>query len=203
MNLEVVFIPDLLRHIARGWSEDQLVSGRVATLGRTSLSLQLAADATLRTLALAVEDAWGVAVADQAFRWRANSLAPRDAETAARRLVDLGMPLPPARAARVLMSAGAPAGVTRTTGAQGDTATALRSPTTVEVITQEEANAESAAEGPAQAAPPAVTPFSGASNTLAGAVSHAASAAEELTPAQRRERAAAAAAARAAAAQDA
>jgi hypothetical protein len=205
MNVEVVFIPDLLRHLARGWSEDQLISGRVATLGRTSLSLQLATDATLLMLARAVEDAWGVAVADQAYRWRANSLAPRDAETAARRLVDLGMPLPPARAARVLMSAGAPAGTARAAGAQGGTATALRSPTTVEVITQEEADAESAAEGPAQAAPPAVTPFSGASNTLAGAhaASTSASAAEELTPAQRRERAAAAAAARAAAAQDA
>lgn len=202
MNVEVVFIPDLLRHIARGWSEDQLVSGRVATLGRTSLSLQLAADATLLTLARAVEDAWGVAVADQAFRWRGNSLAPRDAETAARRLVDLGMPLPPARAARVLMSAGAPAGSARAAGAQGGTATALRSPTTVEVITQEEADAESAPEGPAP--PPAVTPFSGASNTLgAAAASASATAADELTPAQRRERAAAAAAARAAAALDA
>ena len=201
MNVEVVFIPDLMRHIAKGWSEDQLASGRVATLGRATLTVPLAADATLLSLALAVEDAWGTAVAEQAFRWRGSSLAPRDPEAAARRLVDLGMPLPPARAPRVLMSAGAPADHAHAGGAQGGTATALRSPTVVEVITQEEADtpeatADSAAAAPA---PAAVTPFSGVLHTL-GSGAHAA---EQLTPAQLRERAAAAAAARAAAAQDA
>ena len=204
MNVEVVFIPDLLRHIAKGWSEDQLLTGRVATLGRATLSVAVAEDATLLALARAVEDLWGTAVADQAYRWRGNSLALRDTEVAARRLVDLGMPLPPARAPRVLMSAGAPANVHTAGGTQARTATTLRSPTQVEVITQEEADAEGAAEETAQsapAAPAAVTPFTGASHTLAASAST--SAAAELTPAERRERAAAAAAIRAAAARDA
>ena len=208
MNVEVVFIPDLLRHTAKGWSEDQLLTGRVATLGRATLSVRLPEDATLLALARAVEDAWGTAVDDQAFRWRGNSLAPRDTETAARRLVDLGLPLPPARTPRLLMSAGAPASHAQAGGAQARTATTLRSPTTVEVITQEEADAAAGAEEAAgagdatQPAPAAVTPFTGASHTLAAA-SATVSSAEELTPAERRERAAAAAAHRAAAARDA
>ena len=201
MNVEVVFIPDLLRHIAKGWSEDQLLTGRVATLGRATLSVALAEDATLLALARAVEDAWGTAVADQAFRWRGNSLALRDTEVAARRLVDLGMPLPPARAPRVLMSAGAPASVQAAGGAEARTATTLRSPTQVEVITQEEAEAAGVAEETAQSAPAAVTPFTGASHTLAASATS--SAANELTSAERRERAAAAAALRAAAVRDA
>ena len=202
MNVEVVFIPDLLRHIAKGWSEDQLLTGRVATLGRATLSVAVAEDATLLALARAVEDLWGTAVADQAYRWRGNSLALRDTEVAARRLVDLGMPLPPARAPRVLMSAGAPANVHAAAGAaQARTATTLRSPTQVEVITQEEADAACAAEETAQPAPAAVTPFTGASHTLAASTTT--SAAAELTPAERRERAAAAAAHRAAVARDA
>ena len=198
MNVEVVFIPELLRHLAKGWSEDQLLSGRVAVLGRATVSVALAEDATLLTLARAVEDAWGTAVADQAFRWRGSSLAPRDTDTAARTLVDLGMPLPPARAPRVLMSAGAPTKTAAAGGAQARTATTLRSPTQVEVITQEEADAAGAAEETVQ--PAAVQPFTGTSHFL---TSSATSAGAELTPAERRERAAAAAALRAAAARDA
>ena len=199
MNVEVVFIPELLRHLAKGWSEDQLLSGRVAVLGRATVSVALAEDATLLTLARAVEDAWGTAVADQAFRWRGSSLAPRDTDTAARTLVDLGMPLPPARAPRVLMSAGAPAKAAAAGGAQARTATTLRSPTQVEVITQEKADAAGAAEETVQPAL-AVQPFTGTSHFLN---SSATSTGAELTPAERRERAAAAAALRAAAARDA
>jgi len=199
MNVEVVFIPDLLRHIAKGWSEDQLISGRVATLGRATLSVALPEDATLLALARAVEDAWGTALADQAFRYRGNSIAPRDTETAARTLVELGMPLPPARAPRVLMSAGAPANAHTAGGAQARTATTLRSPTQVEVITQEALTA-GVAEETAHPAPAAVTPFTGASHSLNSSANTSAGA--ELTPAERRERAAAAAVLRAAAARD-
>ena len=33
MDVTVVYIPNLLRHLGTGWSEDQLISGRVAPLG--------------------------------------------------------------------------------------------------------------------------------------------------------------------------
>ena len=62
----IVHIPALARHLAAGWSEDQLLSGRVHTVGRTELDVRLARGATLLQLAQAVEDAWGVDVRDQA-----------------------------------------------------------------------------------------------------------------------------------------
>jgi hypothetical protein len=186
----------------------------VATLGRETLAVSLPADATLLALAHAVEDAWGVAVADQAFRWRGSSLAPGDKEAAKRRLADdHGFSLPPARPSRVLLSAGAPAGAAGPAAPTGGLATAVRAPTQVQTVTEEappplllrppppgEQSDDAAAPAQQQPAPPAApapaaAPFSGQGRRLTDTAEGAA----ELTPAQRRERAASAAAARAAA----
>ena len=47
LRLRVVFVPNLLRHTACGWTEYQLVTGRVHVLGRETLDLSLAAASTL------------------------------------------------------------------------------------------------------------------------------------------------------------
>jgi hypothetical protein len=219
MEVHVVFVPSLVRHLAAGWSEDQLITGRVATLGRESLTLSLPVEgATLLNLAHGVEDAWGVAVEDQAFRWRGATLVPGAGDSGKRALTELGFPSPPARPARVLLSAGAPAPAGGGPAAPtGGLATAVRALTQVEVLTEEAPppappplvlrpppGAPAAAAPPpppdgaadgATAAPPP-QPFAGQSRRLCDAAPHAA---DELSPAQRRERAAAAAAARAAA----
>ena len=86
--VHIVHIPALQRHLAGGWSEDQLLSGRVYTVGRRELDVNVKAvrrrrrrrrtgggddedekeEATLMDVAEAVEDAWGCDVEDQAYR---------------------------------------------------------------------------------------------------------------------------------------
>ena len=56
-----MYIAGLVRHLSKGWSEEQLVSGRVAVLGREEADFALAgAMPTLWDLALAVQDRQGV-----------------------------------------------------------------------------------------------------------------------------------------------
>jgi hypothetical protein len=76
--LHIVHIPALQRHLSSGWSEDQLLSGRVYTVGRMELDVRVPVrsvrhggkeeEATLMDLAELVEDAWGCDVEEQAYR---------------------------------------------------------------------------------------------------------------------------------------
>lgn len=138
LDILVVRIPALVRHLAAGWSEDALLSGRVATLGRESLSLPLPDTATLLDLGLALEDSsWGVALADQALRRHGRLLLPSDKASKHLLLSDVG--LRPGRTERLLLSAGMPEAAAGPATPTGGLATAVRSPTQVVLESPEEA----------------------------------------------------------------
>jgi hypothetical protein len=78
-TVRVVHIKDLLSHLGRGWTESQLLSGKVAVLGKSELTLVFTEDqdATVLKLAERVCDEWGPAVEDQSYRIKGRALVPK------------------------------------------------------------------------------------------------------------------------------
>ena len=215
LRVRVVYIAGLARHLSKGWSEDQLVSGRVAVLGREEADFTLAEESpTLGDLALAVQDRWGAAIKDQAYRGSGRTLVPSRPEDAALNLRGFiprvaGTPGATALKAgarvdlRILLSAGKAGteGMTAADGSGSGTATRERGvPTSVLTCSAAEADASSSADAaaapPAQAAAAGGVAFAGRGQRLGGATSASAA----PSPADRRQAAADAAARRAAAA---
>ena len=65
LTVRVVVIQALHRHLSAGWTEGQLLSGRIATLNRREFVVALPRSATLLDLARIVEDDNGIAVEEQ------------------------------------------------------------------------------------------------------------------------------------------
>mmetsp|Transcript_561 Transcript_561/g.1043 ORF Transcript_561/g.1043 Transcript_561/m.1043 type:complete len:198 (-) Transcript_561:109-702(-) len=89
MQLQVVFVPNLFRHIGKGWREEDIVTGRVATLGRETVSLSVREQATLMETAIALEKEWGIGVEEQTFKFGAKTLSVL--EDGPKALSDLGI----------------------------------------------------------------------------------------------------------------
>ena len=199
LQISIVYVPNLQQTLVRspllcpqrgsvllqgkGWSEHQLLTGVVQTLGRLQLDLRLPLLATDLELAQAVEDAWGVSVAEQAYRWRCTTLT-----------VDLQAPRPLAELAfgasqRLLLSSGSPASAGVALAPGSGTATALRSPTQVVTVEAEGLHRSEEPAIPGEDKRIETVPFSGQGRILGDAT-------PGLSVSERRERAASAALAR-------
>mmetsp|Transcript_47728 Transcript_47728/g.91223 ORF Transcript_47728/g.91223 Transcript_47728/m.91223 type:complete len:232 (-) Transcript_47728:170-865(-) len=129
--VKVIFIPGLMRHLAKGWTEDQLLTGRVHTLGKEEMELQMPIAANLGHLASEVELTWGVPVSDQAFRYHGTTLIP--SKDSAKKLDHLGA----GGKCSLLMSAGQPNLGTSNSQGLGGRAVLERDPTQVLTTTVE------------------------------------------------------------------
>eukprot|EP00242_Pyramimonas_sp_CCMP2087_P000424 CAMPEP_0198227182 /NCGR_PEP_ID=MMETSP1445-20131203/108236_1 /TAXON_ID=36898 /ORGANISM="Pyramimonas sp., Strain CCMP2087" /LENGTH=215 /DNA_ID=CAMNT_0043907171 /DNA_START=195 /DNA_END=845 /DNA_ORIENTATION=+ len=102
VKVKVIFIPGLIRHFAKGWTEEQLISGRVQTIGREVLDVEMQDASTLLQLAQAVQDKWGTPIDKMAFRYKGQTLT--SAKHAKKMLTSFGIVDP----STVLLSAGEP-----------------------------------------------------------------------------------------------
>ena len=95
LTVKIVYIENLMNHLGKGWTEEQLVSGKVNVLGREELTFLFPPDesATVTTLALKVLDEWGSPLADQTYKFNGRALQPStraDGETNLRTLFSGG-----------------------------------------------------------------------------------------------------------------
>mmetsp|Transcript_20161 Transcript_20161/g.44155 ORF Transcript_20161/g.44155 Transcript_20161/m.44155 type:complete len:221 (+) Transcript_20161:153-815(+) len=178
MKLTLVFIPGLMRHLATGWTEDQLISGRIHTIGKEVITIELQEASTLLQVAQAVEDRWGVPIEDMAFRFKGQTLTA--SKHGKKKLKAVGVTQEPL--CTFLLSAGEPKQAQRKTLGGAGGALCERDPTQVITTTIDpdapptnptnESTVPSTMQSQRQAVPQGVHAFSGRSYSLSSATSY-------------------------------
>lgn len=172
----MVYVPQLWRHLAKGWSEAHVASGKVAVLGVRRLDVRLprGEGATVAALARAVEDAWGVDAGETAFRAPGGQRTATSAERPPVALAELGV----RSGGVVLLVAGGPDDAPERTddapARHGATRTARPGGGSVTVTADAEEEGADAARDTPPAPSTSAQPFTGSSYQLGGgAAGHA------------------------------